>query len=136
MTSHKYAIVCVDDDPMITSLLSFQLRKIINNKNTFIETYSQPTEVEEKIEELIRFGVSIIFIIVDYQMPEMTGAQLIRKVKAKYPEVACIMLSGQANELIVSELQKENLLEMFLSKPWSEKALFDVVQPLIADTLS
>ena len=61
MTNHKFAIVCVDDDPMITSLLSFQLRKIINNKNTFIETYSQPTEVEEKIEELIRFGVSIIF---------------------------------------------------------------------------
>jgi FixJ family two-component response regulator len=121
---------------MITSLLSFQLRKIINNKNTFIETYSQPTEVEEKIEELIRFGVSIIFIIVDYQMPEMTGAQLIRKVKETYPDVACIMLSGQANELIVSELQKENLLETFLSKPWSEKALFDAVQPLIADTLA
>jgi FixJ family two-component response regulator len=128
--------VCVDDDPMITSLLSFQLRKIINNKNTFIETYSQPTEVEDKIEELIRFGVSIIFIIVDYQMPEMTGAQLIRKVKEKYPDVSCIMLSGQANELIVSELQKENLLETFLSKPWSEKALFDVVQPLIVDTLA
>jgi hypothetical protein len=45
------------------------------------------------------------------------------------------MLSGQANELIVSELQKENLLDTFLSKPWNEKALFDVVQPLIADTL-
>jgi CheY-like chemotaxis protein len=128
---HKYAVVCVDDDPLITSMLSFQLRKIINPKTTFIETYSKPTEVEEHIEELINFGVNLVFIIVDYQMPEMNGAELIRKLKNKYPWISCIMLSGQANDLIVGELKEDKLLEKYIAKPWSEDDLFQIVKPFL-----
>jgi CheY-like chemotaxis protein len=128
---HKYAVVCIDDDPLITSLLSFQLRKVIDTKTTFIETYSKPTEVEKHIEELIDFGVNLVFIIVDYQMPEMNGAELIRKLKKKYPWISCIMLSGQANDLVVAELKEDHLLEKYIAKPWSESDLFEVVKPLI-----
>jgi CheY-like chemotaxis protein len=127
----KFAVVCVDDDPMITTLLSFQLRKIIDTKTTFVETYSNPKEVEEHIEELIQFGVNLLFIIVDYQMPQMNGAQLIRKIKEKYPWIKCIMLSGQANDLVVSELKEDQLLEKYISKPWNEADLFSVVKPLL-----
>jgi CheY-like chemotaxis protein len=128
---HKYAVICIDDDPLITSMLSFQLRKIIDPKTTFIETYSKPTEVEKNIEELVNFGVSLVFIIVDYQMPEMNGAELIRKLKNKYPWISCIMLSGQANDLVVAELKEDQLLEKYISKPWDEKDLFRAVEPLI-----
>ena len=130
----KYAVVCIDDDPLITSMLSFQLRKVIDTKTTFVETYSNPSEVEEHIQELIDFGVKLVFIIVDYQMPEMNGAELIRNLKKKYPWLSCIMLSGQANDLIVAELREDKLLETYISKPWSEKDLFEVVQPMI-DTI-
>jgi CheY-like chemotaxis protein len=112
-------------------LLSFQLRKVIDTKTTFIETYSKPTEVEKHIEELIDFGVNLVFIIVDYQMPEMNGAELIRKLKKKYPWISCIMLSGQANDLVVAELKEDHLLEKYIAKPWSESDLFEVVKPLI-----
>ena len=127
----KYAVVCIDDDPLITSMLSFQLRKVIDTKTTFVETYSNPSEVESHIEELIDFGVKLVFIIVDYQMPEMNGAELIRKLKKKYPWLSCIMLSGQANDLVVAELREDQLLETYISKPWNEDDLFKVVQPLI-----
>jgi len=127
----KYAVVCIDDDPLITSMLSFQLRKVIDTKTTFIETYSNPAEVETHIEELIDFGVKLVFIIVDYQMPQMNGAELIRKLKRKYPWLSCIMLSGQANDLVVAELREDQLLETYISKPWNEEDLFKVVQPLI-----
>jgi CheY-like chemotaxis protein len=127
----KYAVVCIDDDPLITSMLSFQLRKVIDTKTTFVETYSNPSEVETHIEELIDFGVKLVFIIVDYQMPQMNGAELIRKLKRKYPWLSCIMLSGQANDLVVAELREDQLLETYISKPWNEEDLFKVVQPLI-----
>jgi CheY-like chemotaxis protein len=128
---HKYAIVCIDDDPLITSMVSFQLRKIIDEKTTFIETYSKPKEVEKNIEELINFGVNVVFVIVDYQMPEMNGAEVIRNLKKKYPWISCIMLSGQANDLIVGELQGDELLVKYISKPWNEEDLFTIVQPFL-----
>ncbi len=128
---NKYAVICIDDDPLITSMLSFQLRKIIDTKTTFIETYSKPIEVEKNIEELINFGVNLVFLIVDYQMPEMNGAELIRNLKKKYPWISCIMLSGQANDLVVGELQEDKMLEKYIAKPWSEEDLFKVVEPFL-----
>jgi CheY-like chemotaxis protein len=71
----KFAIICVDDDPMINVMLSFQLRKIIDNNTTIIECMSKPEEVEGQVAELVEFGVKIIFIIVDYQMPKLNGAE-------------------------------------------------------------
>jgi FixJ family two-component response regulator len=128
---YKYAIICVDDDPMINLLLSFQLNKIINTNTTCIETYSKPKELERKIENLISFGIEPVLLIVDYQMPEMNGDELILNVKKKYPTIPCVMLSGQANELAVNRLKEDSLLSEFIEKPWKENQLATVVNSLI-----
>ena len=78
-------------------------------------------------------NIDIIFVLVDYQMPEMTGAELIRKIKSKYNHLNCLMLSGQANSTQVSELEKDNLLEKFIEKPWDEDELRNAVMKLIKD---
>ena len=64
-------------------------------------------------------------------MPQMTGAQLIRSIKLKYPELKCVMLSGQANPVSVDALIKDNLLDSFIAKPWDEQVLFDAVRPIL-----
>ena len=35
-----YAVVCVDDDPMILQMLDFQLRKRITNNQVILEFYT------------------------------------------------------------------------------------------------
>jgi CheY-like chemotaxis protein len=129
----KYAIVCVDDDPMINVMLSFQLRKIIDNDTTIVECISKPEEVEFHVAELVQFGVKIIFILVDYQMPKLNGAELIRKLKGSYPDLVCVMLSGQANDIVVEKLLEDKLLTDFISKPWDEEKLFALIKPLLPD---
>lgn len=119
----KYAIVCVDDEPVIVELLSFQLKKLFNKESTFVETYTNPKEVEEGIDSIIAHGIQVIFMVVDYQMPLLNGAQLIRSIKAKYPMIKFFMLSGQANSSVVDQLLEEGILERFIAKPWSEKDL-------------
>jgi CheY-like chemotaxis protein len=129
-----YAILCVDDDPMINVMLSFQLRKIINNETTIVECLSKPEDVEYHVSELVGFGVKIIFILVDYQMPKLNGAELIRKLKLTYPDLICVMLSGQANDIVVEKLFEDKLLTEFISKPWEEEKLFALIQPYLPGT--
>ncbi len=131
MDSIKYAVVCVDDDPFILQMLSFQLTKVVNQKHTLIEYFTDPSEAFINIDALVEEKIDIIFIIVDYQMPEMSGAQLIRAIKLKHPNLKCIMLSGQANPISVEELLQDEMLESFIAKPWNEEVLFQAIQPII-----
>ncbi len=131
MNELKYAVVCVDDDPYILQMLGFQLGKIINQKLTLLEYFTDPDKALEGIDELMAEKIDVIFVMVDYQMPKMTGSQLIRSLKLKYPTLNCVMLSGQANQVSVEELRSDNLLALFISKPWDEEALFAAISPII-----
>jgi CheY-like chemotaxis protein len=127
----KYAVICVDDDPHILQMLSFQLEKIIDTKCTLLEYFTSPQEALDNFDDLLQEQIDVIFILVDFQMPGMNGAQLIRAIKLKKPDIACIMLSGQANTVQVAELEQDGLLTCFVHKPWDEATLFQVLKPII-----
>jgi len=131
MDNFNYAVVFVDDYPFILQMLSFQLNKIIEPKTTLLECYSDPTTVLANLNELLDNQIEILIIVVDYQMPKLNGAQLIRSFKNKYPHIKCLMLSWRANDLIVQELTEEKHLEQFISKPWDEEKLYQVVRPIL-----
>jgi response regulator RpfG family c-di-GMP phosphodiesterase len=80
---------------------------------------------------LIFEEIDVIFILVDYQMPELNGAELIRRIKMIHPRMKCIMLSGQANAIQVDDLVNDNLLDSFISKPWNEEDLVRVITPIL-----
>lgn len=136
MDQIKYAVVCVDDDPHILQMLSFQLEKIIDSRCTLIEYFTNPEDVIVNLKELATEEIDIVFILVDYQMPQMNGVQLIRTIKAINPKMECVMLSGQANSVQVAELTQDNLLTEFIHKPWDEQTLFDVLSPLLKNKTS
>jgi YesN/AraC family two-component response regulator len=127
----KYAIVCVDDEPLIVDILYFQLKKLFKSETTIIETFTDPLEVEEGIEKLVQYGVDVIFMMVDYQMPKLNGAEVIRTIKSKYPNIKFYMLSGQANYEVVDQLIEEKLLEQFILKPWSQKDLENALRDFL-----
>ena len=129
----KYAIVCIDDDPFILQMLSFQLQKYIDGECTLMEFFTNPVEALESIDDLLTDQIDIIFVVVDYQMPELNGAELIRKIKIKHPGMKCIMLSGQANAIQVDDLVSDNLLDSFISKPWNEEDLLNAITPILEE---
>jgi two-component system response regulator VicR len=134
MDKFKYAVLCVDDDPVILHLIDFQMKKLVNPVNTIVESTTDPTQVEEKLEEIKSYGLEPLFLMTDYQMPGMSGAQLIRKMKKINPELKCILLSGQANDVAVAELEDENLLYSFIGKPWREDQMKEILRPLLSKT--
>jgi DNA-binding NtrC family response regulator len=134
MDKFKYAVLCVDDDPVILQLIDFQMKKLVNPVNTIVESTTDPTQVEEKLEEIKSYGLEPLFLMTDYQMPGMSGAQLIRKMKKINPELNCILLSGQANDVAVAELEDEKLLFSFIGKPWREDQMKEILRPLFSKT--
>jgi response regulator RpfG family c-di-GMP phosphodiesterase len=135
MDEIKYAVICVDNHPYILQMLSFQLEKIIDTKCMLIEYFTNSNDVIENMNEMLHDDIDIVFILVDYQMPQMNGVQLIRSIKNINPELECVMLSGQANSVQVTELTQDNLLTEFIHKPWDEKALFEVLSPLLKNKI-
>ena len=131
MDEFKYAVICVDDDPHILQMLSFQLEKIVDTNITMLEYYTDPKVALDDFDELMMESIDVIFIIVDYQMPQMNGAQLIRALKEKNKSLPCIMLSGQANTVQVAELENDGLLSSFVHKPWDEATLHEVLKPIL-----
>jgi FixJ family two-component response regulator len=114
-------------------MLSFQLDKIIDSKKALIEFFTNPLESIPHFDELVSLDIDVFLLIVDFQMPQMNGAQLIRELKKKNKNLTCIMLSGQANSVQVSELQNDKLLHSFINKPWNEDNLFNILKPILSD---
>lgn len=132
----KYAVICVDDDEHVLQMLGYQLEKITDTKTTLLEYFTNPRDVMPCIDSLIGESIEIIFIIVDYQMPVMNGAQLIKEIKHKYPNMNCVMLSGQASDVQVNELVDNEMLAVFIPKPWDEAMLRKSIEPLMRIGLS
>jgi hypothetical protein len=45
MEELKYAVICVDDDPIILQLIDFQMKKLVNDQTTIVETTTDPRAV-------------------------------------------------------------------------------------------
>lgn len=127
MKEFERIIMCVDDDPLILQMLSFQLNRNLNPEINLIECCDDPKLVLECIEELPKDPTTELIILTDYQMPEMNGGQLVSQIKEKYPNSRCIMLSGQANESVVQDLVDSKKLELFIHKPWNEEGLLRAI---------
>lgn len=124
-------LVCVDDDASILQMLQYQLETVLEGTNCLSEFYEEPKEALHAIESMINDGMDIAAVVVDYQMPQINGNTFIRILKAKYPDLRFVMLSGQANDVHVEELLAENLLKAFISKPWTAEELGKTLDPYI-----
>jgi CheY-like chemotaxis protein len=117
--NQPYSLIVVDDDPFIIQMLGFQLKKLVQIPDLSFEYFTNPEEAYSGLINMLNNSINPVMLITDYQMPEMTGAELIRKSKAIHRELSCILLTGYANAIQVDDLVNDELLDGFISKPWS-----------------
>jgi len=82
-----FKVLIVDDHPNIRRILTDILGTLF--PTMVIEEAADGRGAMEKIEDL---PPNLIFM--DIQMPGENGAELTRKIKAKYPQIAVIMLTS------------------------------------------
>jgi len=119
----KTTVLVVDDEPMVTTILSAILRKA---------GYAviAATGPREALEICRRPDVQIHLAIVDYIMPGQNGAELACCLLKLHPGMRIVMMSGYTGpEVRISEVPCE--VHGFLAKPFKLEAAVEVVQNVL-----
>jgi CheY-like chemotaxis protein len=120
-------VYCIDDDQLITVILKYQLSEALSDTNLILEVENDPDILMELMILNAADGIEPVVCIVDFQMPVMRGDEVIRMIKEKFPDVKVIMLSGNSNAILVSDLEEDGLLDYYLTKPWNKEDLLEKI---------
>jgi response regulator RpfG family c-di-GMP phosphodiesterase len=110
----EHTVVIVDDEQHVLTALE----RLLRDEPYTLSTTTRPTDT---IEVVKRSPVSLI--ISDYQMPEMTGVELFKTVKAICPETIRIILTGKADMQATIRAINEGEVFRFITKPWDDEDL-------------
>ena len=120
MESHPSNIAVVDDDEMFRKSAVAVLSRNLHREILAFESGEAALAHLEKQN-------SIDIILSDINMPTMNGLEFLAKIKEKYPEKICIMMSGYpGNEEAAMALGAH----AYISKPFNTKTIADLVRSL------
>ncbi len=129
-TSHPEAgrasgtVLVVEDEPIVLTLLSRSLR----------EAGYQVIEAQDgrmALEQMETRGGEVSVVVTDIVMPRMNGRELAEQVRARWPDIPILFISGYTSDEVV----KRGLIgrgETFLQKPFAPRGIVEKVQELLA----
>lgn len=112
--SNGRRILVVDDEEGVTSALRRSLRR----DGYEIATCNDPKEA------LVRLKTETYdMLISDHLMPGMTGTELVKICRDRYPDMMRLMLTGQPDTQMVIKAINEGEVYRFITKPWDDLEL-------------
>jgi DNA-binding NtrC family response regulator len=111
----KALVICVDDDEQLLAAVTRSLRR-----DPMLEVRST-TEPQQVLDWIAAEDVAVL--VSDYEMPQMTGAQLAGKAKRIRPETVRILLTGMRTlETAIDGIHQGEIFR-FINKPFEDRAL-------------
>ncbi|WP_017306597.1 response regulator [Spirulina subsalsa] len=83
--------------------------------------------------EMLTQDSDVVAVVSDQSMPEMSGIQLLSKIKHQYPRIVRILLTGYSDEQLVEAGEDLDSAEVFrcVSKPCQPETLQSVLQEAV-----
>ncbi len=119
----KNQVLIVDDNPNMSALLSDML-------DVFDFSSMQATGGLQALDLLASEKFSMV--ITDLRMPEMSGSQLLRSIKEKYPGLPVVVISGY-NLAKEEDTLMADLADAFINKPFRMDDIERVLQEFCTD---
>ncbi len=117
----EQSIVIIDDDPKFCKTLG----DILREKNFKVEEITDPASSIEKLK------IKNQVVLLDMKLNGVTGLDVLKEIKTKYPEIPVILITGYREEMSES---LENGLKMsaftYLYKPFEIDDLLDVLNKI------
>ncbi|MCI0330774.1 MAG: response regulator [candidate division Zixibacteria bacterium] len=108
MQNDARRVLIVDDNPNMSNLLSDMLE-------VFEFSSQRAADGEEALSLLNQNEFSLL--ITDLRMPKMSGLELLKTVKDKYPKLPVVVITGYSTEATENELLSAKA-DGFLNKPF------------------
>ena len=112
----RLSILLVDDEPFALKLATTVLRQI-GVKDVMVAKNGH-----EALKILAEPHLKFDLIISDWNMPEMTGLNLLKKVRETWPDMPFVMLTGKTTGDFVLAA-KDNGVNGYIAKPFAPAQL-------------
>lgn len=109
-----FTLLFVDDEESVLS----SLQRIFLEENYRILT---ATSADKALE--VMNSERIHLVVSDHRMPGITGAELLKEIKERWPETIRIMLTGYADVQSIMGAVKDGAVYKFITKPWNDEDL-------------
>ena len=118
-------VLVVDDEALIRQI----------SRRTLEAHGYQVTEAGSGMEaiELLSHGTPLDLLIADLDMPELTGDEMVRRIRAARPDLKVLYVTGHIDLLMDARPLWDG--EAFLEKPFNPTALREAVALLLYGTL-
>lgn len=119
-------VLLVDDEKMVLDALRHQIQTAFGER-LMCETAEDAAEAWEVLEELVDDETQVILVVSDWLMPRVRGDVFLERVRSAFPKITRVMLTGQADESIISRVRTEGIADRLLFKPWRAEDLHEAV---------
>ncbi len=117
-SSVKHTLLIVDDEPDVCDSVHDLLRREFR----VLKAHSGQEGYRVMQEEEVHI------IMTDQRMPQVTGVELLTRVKARNPRAVRMLFTGYADlESIIAAINQGHVYH-FLKKPWQPEELLDAVR--------
>jgi DNA-binding NtrC family response regulator len=114
MLNNERRILVVDDEINVCRALM----RSLSLEGYQVVTASQPAQALEILKK-----DRIDMVISDHLMPNMTGLDLLKIVRTRYPDCVRMLLTGHADMQTAIDAINQGQIYRFLAKPWDDDAL-------------
>ena len=123
MKPKKHCLLIVDDEPNVCDSVHDLLRREFR----VLKAHSAQEGCRIMQEEEVHIVMS------DQRMPQITGVELLAKVKSRYPQAVRMLFTGFADlESIIAAINQGHIYG-FLKKPWQPEELEAAVRQAAAE---
>ncbi|MGQ0534762.1 MAG: response regulator [Methanobacteriota archaeon] len=113
----EFSILIVDDEEEVLDALEFTLKRA----KTFRCRIQKAANPQDALPLLAKEEFDLV--LADYRMPNMTGVELLRRVKEKHPRTVRALITGYSDVEIAMEAMEHAKIHYYVQKPWNNEEL-------------
>src|SRR5262249_13663711 len=113
MSTDRHCLLIIDDEPDVCDSVHDLLRREFRVLNATCAAQGYEIMQQEEVH----------IIMSDQRMPQMSGVELLTRVKARYPQAIRMLFTGYADlESIIAAINQGHIYQ-FMKKPWHPEDL-------------
>ena len=126
-------MIAVDDEPMVARSVERDLLRHYADEYRVLRAGSGAAALD-LVERVLGRGEDVALVVTDQRMPEMSGVELLARLRELAPDAKRVLLTAYADTDVAIRAINDVGLDHYLLKPWDppEEHLFPVLDDLLA----